>query len=128
MYFWIYLAKKYENQISFIFKPHPNLRTRAIEAEVFRDAGDYERYIDLWEKLPNARVSAEESYLEIFATSDGMIMDSNSFLAEYMYVNKPLLFLTREEQTFNKLGRSIVDTYDQCDGRDYMGLKVFFKM
>ena len=60
MYFWIYLAKKYENQISFIFKPHPNLRTRAIEAEVFRDAGDYERYIDLWEKLPNARVSAQE--------------------------------------------------------------------
>ena len=127
MYFWIYLAKKYENQISFIFKPHPNLRTRAIEAEVFRDAGDYERYIDLWEKLPNARVSAEESYLEIFATSDGMIMDSNSFLAEYMYVNKPLLFLTREEQTFNKLGRSIVDTYDQCDGRDYIGIESFLQ-
>ena len=71
-------------------------------------------------------MSAEESYLEIFATSDGMIMDSNSFLAEYMYVNKPLLFLTREEQTFNKLGRSIVDTYDQCDGRDYIGIESFF--
>lgn len=127
MYFWIYLAKKYERKISFVFKPHPNLRARAIEAGVFKDANDFEQYIKLWEKLPNGRVSMEESYLDIFATSDGMIMDSNSFLAEYMYANKPLLFLTREEQTFNELGRNILNVYDQKDGRDYVGIERFLE-
>lgn len=127
MYFWIYLAKKYKKQISFVFKPHPNLRARAIEAGVFRDAQDFEHYISLWEELPNGRVSMEESYLELFATSDGMIMDSNSFLAEYMYVNKPLLFLTREEQTFNELGRKILNAYDQKDGRDYVEIERFLE-
>lgn len=127
MYFWIYLAKKYEKQISFVFKPHPNLRARSIEAGIFRNEEDFEQYIKLWENLPNGRVSLEESYLEIFETSDGMIMDSNSFLAEYMYANKPLLFLTREEQTFNELGKSILDVYDQRDGRDYIGIAQFIE-
>ena len=44
----------------------------------------------MWNALPNAKVVEEESYLDIFATSDGMIMDSASFIGEYLYVNKPL--------------------------------------
>lgn len=124
-YFWLYLAEKYQNEISFIFKPHPNLRCRAVEAGVFKTAEEYDAYVAKWNAMPNAKVVEEGSYLEVFATSDAMIMDSSSFLAEYLYVDKPLLFLTRPEQVLSALGKQCLSAYSQTDGGDYMGIEEF---
>lgn len=124
-YFWLYLAKKYQDRICFIFKPHPNLRMKAVRCKYFKSYEEYEAYIEAWQALPNARVSEEEGYLDIFATSDGMIMDSASFLGEYLYVNKPLLFLTREEQAFNVLGKKAVSGYYTAKGEDYIAIEQF---
>lgn len=124
-YFWLYLAKKYQDKITFIFKPHPNLRLKTVWAHFFKTFADYDAYLEEWDRLPNARVSEEESYLDIFATSDGMIMDSGSFLGEYMYVNKPLLFLTREEQAFNSLGEKCVSAYYKAKGEDFLAIEQF---
>ena len=93
VYFFLYLAKKYCNEVSFVFKPHPNLRLRAVEAKVFESYEAYDAYLEEWNSLPNAKVVQESDYLGLFDTSDGMILDSVSFLAEYIYVHKPLLFL-----------------------------------
>lgn len=127
VYFWLYLAKKYKDKISFIFKPHPNLRHRAVETGVFESFDAYDAYLEEWESLPNAKVVQESSYREIFATSDGMIMDSISFLAEYMYVDKPLLFLRRKGQAFNDLGKEILECCYQKGGDDYMGIEEFLE-
>lgn len=54
-----------------------------------------------------------------------MINDSISFLGEYLYVNKPLLFLTRPEQRFNELGKAVVDAHYQCSGRSYIEIEDF---
>ena len=75
-WFLLYLAQKYQDKVSFIFKPHPNLRLRAVEAGVFENYEEYDRYVEEWNALPNAKVVQETDYLDIFATSDGMIMDS----------------------------------------------------
>lgn len=126
-YFWLYLAKKYQDRISFIYKPHPNLRMKVVRCGYFQSNEEYEAYVDAWKSLPNARVSEEEGYLDIFATSDGMIMDSASFLGEYLYVNKPMLFLTREEQAFNILGKKLVSGYYTAKGEDYMAIEQFLQ-
>lgn len=126
-FFWLYLAQKYQNRISFIFKPHPNLRDKTVQAHFFNSFEEYDTYLQMWNSLPNARAVEEESYLDIFATSDGMIMDSASFIAEYLYVNKPLLFLTREEQRFNSLGEKIVPCYYTAKGEDYVAIEQFIE-
>lgn len=126
-FFLLYLAKKYQDQVSFIYKPHPNLRLRAVEAGVFESYEAYDAYVGEWDSLPNARVVNESSYLEIFETSDGMIMDSASFIAEYLYVNKPLLFLRRNGQAFNRLGTELMKAYDTVWGEDYCAIERFLQ-
>lgn len=127
VYFLLYLAEKYQDKVSFILKPHPNLRIRAVEAKVFESYEDYDAYLGKWDALPNAKVVQESDYLGIFATSDGMIMDSASFIAEYMYVNKPLLFLQRDGQAFNKLGEKLMQAHYLKQGDDYIGIERFLQ-
>lgn len=122
--FWLYLAEKYKESISFIFKPHPNLRHRAVEALLFTNYEEYDEYIEKWNALPNAKIS-ENSYLEIFDTSDAMIMDSLSFMAEYLYTGKKLLFLRRKEQRFSELGKKCLSAFDEACGSDYMAIEEF---
>lgn len=126
-HFLLYLAKKYQDTITFVYKPHPNLKLRAVEAGVFESHEAYEEYLEEWNRLPNAKVVQEADYLTLFDTSDGMIMDSASFLGEYMYVNKPLLFLTRKGQAFNELGRSLLDGYYLERGENYYEIEQFIQ-
>ncbi|MCI9123155.1 MAG: hypothetical protein HFH35_03595 [Eubacterium sp.] len=127
LYFWIYLAKKYADQIHFVLKPHPNLRTKSIRYGLFRSYDAYDAYIREWEALANTRFVDQEEYLDLFETSDGMIMDSASFLAEYMYVDKPLLFLTKEEQAFSELGEMMLEGYAKAPGEDYEAIDQFLQ-
>lgn len=127
MYFWLYLAQKYADKVSFILKPHPSWGTSAVRHGIFEDIDAYEAYLNTWNSFPNAKVVQEEDYHDIFATSDGMIMDSGSFLAEYMYVGKPLLFLTRKEQAFSTLGQEVLKGYYTEPGENYIGIENFLK-
>lgn len=126
-FFLLYLAQKYSDTISWIFKPHPNLRPRAVSAGLFKSNEEYDAYLEQWNQLPNARVVDEGDYLDIFATSDGMIMDSSSFLAEYLYADKPLLFLKREGQAFSVLGDRAIKVHYQVQGTDYQGIEDFVR-
>ena len=125
MWFWLYLAHKYENEIAFVFKPHPNLRRSSVSAGLFQSYEDYDSYIHLWNSCPNAVAVQEGNYLEYFETSDAMIMDSGSFLGEYLYTGKPMLYLTRPEQTFNENGWKLVNSYYRAPGEDYYAIERF---
>lgn len=126
-WFWLYLAEKYKDSVSFIFKPHPNLRLAAVDSKLFRSFEEYDEYISRWDSLPNGRAVQESNYLQIFRTSDAMIMDSGSFLGEYLYTGKPLLFLTRPEQRFLELGKKVVDAYYKTPGENYSEIESFIK-
>jgi len=125
VWFWLYLAEKYKDSVSFIFKPHPNLRLASVGSGLFKSYDEYDEYIAKWNSLPNGKAVQEANYLRIFRTSDAMIMDSGSFLGEYLYTGKPLLFLTRPEQCFLELGKKVVNAYYKTPGENYAEIERF---
>ena len=56
-----------------------------------------------------------------------MILDSASFIGEYQYTHKPMLFLTRDTQKFNALGDQLMEMLYRVDGRDFGGIANFIE-
>lgn len=85
------LSIKYKNQITWAFKPHPNLKAKLYAHE---DWGikKTNAYYKFWEKTENTQLE-EAGYIDLFCSSDAMIHDSSSFLIEYLYVQKPVMYL-----------------------------------
>ena len=110
---------------SWIVKPHPNLPASAIKEKVFENAEAFEEYLKRWDSLPNAKVVTGGYYQSIFATSDGLINDSVSFIIEYQYTLKPMLMLTRNTTLLNDFGKQIVDVNYQADGTDFNAIENF---
>lgn len=121
-YQFMYDYAKNHPEISWVFKPHPNLLFSAVEEGVFPSAEAFKEYLEKWNDLPNAKVVTGAYYQEIFATSDGMILDSDSFIVEYQYTHKPMIFLTRDTQKFNALGNELMKILYRVDGRDFEGI------
>ena len=121
-YKFLYEFAKNHPETSWVVKPHPNLVYQTIAAKIFPDVEAYEEYLQAWDDLPNARVYTGAYYQDVFATSDGMIHDSCSFTAEYQYANRPMIYLTRETQKFNKLGEEILNISYLVDGKDFEGI------
>ncbi|MGO4972132.1 hypothetical protein ACTQ56_09085 [[Clostridium] aminophilum] len=92
---------------------------------LFSSYEEYDRYFAAWNELPNARAIDESRYIDYFLTSDAMILDSSSFIGEYLYVQKPVLYLTRPEQGFTDLGEAVVNTYYRAPGWDLMEIERF---
>ena len=95
------LAGKYSDRVQFVFKPHPMLKEKLYKIESWGKAKTDE-YYDAWKNLANGNI-AEGNYVDLFMTSDALIHDCSSFTAEYLYVNKPVMFLTDRTtiKTFN---------------------------
>lgn len=123
--FMLELAKKYQNETIWIFKPHPQLKYKAVREGVFADMDGYRSYEQRWKELKNAEVMQEGLYHKLFVESDAMILDSISFMAEYLYVNKPLLVLSRDRQRFNDFGSQLVKVHYRAKGTDYEGIEKF---
>lgn len=118
-------ARSHQTETSWIIKPHPNLKMTVLETGLFHSEEEYNAYLAEWNNLPNAKVVEEATYYDIFKTSDAMICDSVSFLAEYQFTGKPLLLLTRPEQEFNEFGRKLAEVLYQVPGNDLNGIKDF---
>lgn len=91
--FMLNLAHKYDGKIQIAFKPHPKLKTLMYEHPDWgKEKTD--RYYSEW---CNGKYTLleEGAYNELFATSDAMIHDSCSFIGEYMYTTKPVLFTSK---------------------------------
>ena len=88
------IARKYRDRVQFVFKPHPMLKQKLYKIDSWgKDKTD--SYYDSWANLPNGNF-ADGNYVDLFMTSDAMIHDCSSFTVEYLYVNKPVMFLTRK--------------------------------
>ena len=85
--FMLRMADKYKEKIQFVFKPHPLLINRLYNkwGKVRTD-----EYYEKWKNLPNGTI-VEGAYDDLFMTSDALIHDCASFIAEYLYVNKPVM-------------------------------------
>lgn len=110
--FMLELTEKYKESIQFAFKPHPNLRGK------LNDVWGRERtdtYYNTWSTLENGQLE-EGEYIALFSSSDALIHDSGSFVIEYLYTNKPVMFLMNSEKVkeeFNDIGKKALSVTDQ---------------
>ncbi|SHF43342.1 CDP-Glycerol:Poly(glycerophosphate) glycerophosphotransferase [Mariniphaga anaerophila] len=95
------LAARYQNQIQIAFKPHPILRSKLSLNEVWGKEKT-ETYFQKWANLPNGQLN-EGEYIDLFATSDGMINDSSAFVIEYLYTGKPMMFLEKDKDVAKRM-------------------------
>ena len=126
-YKFLFEYAKAHPETSWVFKPHPQLLYSAVQSRLFPTEDAFKEYMAAWDSLPNARVATGGYYQSIFASSDGMILDSGSFIAEYQFVQKPMLFLTRPTTKHNRLGNAILEANYTVDGGDLNGIKHFIE-
>jgi CDP-glycerol glycerophosphotransferase (TagB/SpsB family) len=69
---------------------------------------EYQTYLNNWDNLENSKTYLDGEYFDIFKTSDILITDCSSFLAEYFPTLKPIIFLNRKDRApFDKFGNKI---------------------
>lgn len=101
------IADIYADQIQIAFRPHPMLKQN-----LYKEWGRHRTnlYFNEWQTRENTQVF-EDEFIDLFLTSDAMIMDSCSFLAEYTAVNKPLFYTSTKTSrlNLNEFGKEIFE-------------------
>lgn len=102
------LAKSHP-ETTWIYKPHPRLKFALIKSGIMTE-DEYDKYVEEWARI--GTVYMQGDYLDIFRSSDAMITDCSSFLAEYLPSKKPLIRLINPKgMSLNKLGEKVVSGY-----------------
>lgn len=115
----IELSKRYSDRIQIAFKPHPHLHS------VLCDLPDWgpertDAYFKLWDSMPNTQF-VDGKFQDLFVYSDGMIHDCGSFTGEYLFVRKPVMFMSKEIDTIRQ---SADDFGLQCLDLHYEGASI----
>lgn len=111
--FMFEIAEKYKDRIQIAFKPHPVLKER-LYREYIWGKEKTDAYYQKWADLENGQLE-EGDYIDLFQTSDALIHDSGSFIIEYLYTDKPVLFLINNEEMkeqFNEVGKLALSKMD----------------
>ncbi|MBT0883559.1 CDP-glycerol glycerophosphotransferase family protein, partial [Campylobacter sp. 2018MI13] len=110
--FMLELANKYKDDIQIAFRPHPMLEVTLSKPEWWGSDRQKE-YYQKWDKLENCQYYSDGEFMDLFLTSDAMIMDSCSFMAEYTSCNKPLLHTigSKTRLGLNEFGEKL---YEVC--------------
>lgn len=124
--FFLEYASEHTDTTSWVFKPHPLLGLSCVKNGIFSSLEEWDLYCQTWDALPNAKFVAGE-YMPWFASSDAMILDSMSFISEYLYVDKPALFLTRDHEGFNEYGIQVLKAYYHSKGDDHNSIIKFIE-
>ena len=104
------LSIKYRDTIDFCFKPHPGLKEKLLLNNKWGKEKTL-NYFNFWKNSSNTILS-ESNYQNLFIESDALILDSISFTAEYLYLNKPLCFLSKSN-------------FDYDTSLNIIGIKIF---
>lgn len=101
------LAEKYREEVQFAFKPHPLLKVKLIR---YWGEDAQKEYYERWENLENTQLE-EGEFIDLFITSDAMILDCISFVAEYSATGKPAMFTlgSHSRVRMNEMGEALLD-------------------
>ena len=92
--FMIELAERNQDRLQIAFKPHPSLyRELCKHPEWGQERAD--AYYQKWATMPNTQLETGD-FLDLFRGSDAMVHDSGSFVIDYLYFNKPVMFISRD--------------------------------
>lgn len=89
--FMLEVAKRYSNNIQFVFKPHPRLFSELCKHPEWGEERTMV-YYDAWATMENTQLQTGE-FVDLFMTSDAMIHDSGSFGVEYHYSGNPVMYI-----------------------------------
>jgi len=80
----------YAGKVLFAFKPHPRLYS---ELCIHPKWGEQRAkdYYDFWQNNPYTQLETGD-FVDLFKGSDAMIHDSGSFVVDYLFFNKPVLY------------------------------------
>lgn len=109
------LTKKFSDEIQFAIKPHPLLRDK-LEDETVWGKSRTDEYFSFWANTPNTQLEGGD-YMNLFIQSDAIIHDSGSFLAEYLYVDKPAMYLFSKKNSklpYNPFGKLCLEVYEKA--------------
>lgn len=117
------LARRHP-EVDFLLRPHPNMAAGLARSGLMQTA-EWHAYKTDWADLPNGAVFEEGRYWDVFRTSDAMITDSGSFLAEYLPTGKPLIRLERDGAApLNGFGQRLAGGFYRT--ADIAGLETLF--
>ncbi len=112
---------KSHTETTWIFKPHPRFKFALLSNGVMNEK-EVEEYYAEWERIGS--VYTQGNYFDIFKTSDLMITDSGSFLAEYLPTKNPLIRPVNSKGIeFNETGSLLTSAFYQTKNNDEL-LKV----
>ena len=97
-HFMLDLAQRYQEFVQIAFKPHPRLLSE-LYAHPEWGKQRTDEYYQMWEDMPNTQLE-KGTYVDLFMSSDALIHDSASFVIEYLYTHKPVMFVSRDINHF----------------------------
>lgn|GEM_PF-1052037 len=101
-------------QVDFVFRPHPLLVKNILLHNVWTQS-ELDDYFNRLLSSPNMEYDTSGDYMQKFLDSDAMIHDCGSFIGEYLYTEKPCMYMIRDkEETYKTLvpfGASCMDRY-----------------
>jgi hypothetical protein len=114
------LAKQYQSQLQFAFKPHPFLKP-TLEQHNCWGLEKTNLYYEAWNALSNGQV-IEGDYVPFFNESDALIHDGGSFMVEYLLQNKPIAYTFKDRNPndkFNEFGKLAFEVHHHlCNEQD----------
>lgn len=97
--------------IEVVLRPHPELFEHMV-ATGLKSREESNAYRNHFNLLPNGQVYEGGDIFSMFRQSDALILDSISFLAEYLPTGKPICFLdSRRRQRLNPMGEQLLHSY-----------------
>lgn len=112
--FFLELAINYKDKLQIAFNPHPLLRVK-LENDPNWGKEKTDNYFNRWVNLENGQFG-DGYYIDLFLTSDALIHDSGTFMAEYLITGKPSLFMVRDESVmdyWNAFGEKAIAVHYQ---------------
>lgn len=97
--YMIEISTKLQDKIQWAFKPHPLLRYKL---ELVWGKERTNQYYSYWKDNDYTQLE-EDEYIDLFMQSDAMIHDCDTFTIEYLYANKPVLFLYNSKRSYDHL-------------------------
>lgn len=99
------LSGDYRDKIQFVFKPHPLLKQKLYNHPDWGKEKTDEFY-NFWKNGDNTNYISGE-YSDLFFSSDAMLHDCGSFTIEYLYTQKPVMYLSdyNHESQINEVAK-----------------------
>ncbi len=120
------IAEQYRDRLQIAFKPHPKLKSTLYQHPDWGQERT-DKYYRLWDEMPNTQLETG-LFIDLFKTSDAMVHDCDSFQVEYLYVNKPVMFVqqSREQQNTTELCKQAIACH--YIGKNMDDIKQFVEM